>query len=86
MKQISFIVALFISTLAFGQQEPEIIAELKGTERIGNFITRWYYDKIDQTVILLRLNNFIKRSFIHHFAPMYPGIFARLVGKKDRWR
>ena len=51
MKQISFIVALFISTLAFGQQEPEIIAELKGTERIGNFITRWYYNVVGTSLV-----------------------------------
>ncbi|WP_416864867.1 MAG: hypothetical protein ACMVP2_20390 [Imperialibacter sp.] len=38
------ILPFFIVTLAFGQAEPELLGEYKRTERMGNFLTRWYFD------------------------------------------
>lgn len=51
MKRILLILTICISTSVFGQQEPEIIAKFKDTERIGNFLTRWYYDILGNSLV-----------------------------------
>lgn len=44
MRKLTLVSMLFISTLAFCQEEREVVAKFKNTERLGNFLTRWYYD------------------------------------------
>ena len=51
MKKVLLIWTIFISTLAFGQQEIEVIAKYKDTERIGNVLTRWYYDLLGTSLV-----------------------------------
>ena len=44
MKKILLILILGSSLKAFGQPGPNVLAKYKKTERLGNFLTRWYFD------------------------------------------
>ena len=36
--------AIFVPSFSFGQEKPKVVAKYKNVARIGNFLTRWYYD------------------------------------------
>ena len=51
MKKLLVILILTISSTAFGQPDPVALAKYQKTERIGNFLTRWYYDIVGTSLV-----------------------------------
>ena len=45
------VLILLGATSAFGQGTLKTVAKYKRTERIGNFVTRWYYDIIGTSLV-----------------------------------
>lgn len=42
---------LILTITAYGQEQPRIVEEYEQHVRVGNFLTRWYYDLIGTSTI-----------------------------------
>ena len=51
MKQLVFFASFFFSTLTFGKEKIKIEAKYGVTVRMGNIITRWYYDILGTSLL-----------------------------------
>lgn len=51
MRLVLLITSLCIATPSLGQKNSSVIAEYRDTERMGNLITRWYYDIVGTSLI-----------------------------------
>ncbi|MCE7057244.1 hypothetical protein LZF95_21365 [Algoriphagus sp. AGSA1] len=51
MKLTLLILTIFLSALAVSQEHAKVVSKYKRTERMGNFITRWYYDIIGTSLL-----------------------------------
>lgn len=51
MKKLLVVATILFSTLAFGNEEARIIAKYEATVRMGNIITRLYYDIVGTSLL-----------------------------------
>lgn len=51
MKKLLLVIAVFSSVTVFSQDNPTVLAQYKDTARLGNFITRWYFDILGGSLV-----------------------------------
>ncbi|MDN4165504.1 hypothetical protein QWY31_08330 [Cytophagales bacterium LB-30] len=70
MKYTILILILIISIETFSQDKPKVVAKYKDVERLGNILTRWYYDLRGTSLIWKRTLTLYSDSTYHY---MYDG-------------
>lgn len=57
---------MFISLSTLGQEELKIVSKYKDTERLGNFLTRWYYDIVGTSLVWKKRLTLYSDSTYHY--------------------
>ena len=51
MKKILILLMIFFATETSGQEKPQEIEKYRNVERLGNFMTRWYFDLVGTSLV-----------------------------------
>ena len=66
MRRILIILMIFFSSGTVAQETPREIKEYKNIERLGNFITRWYFDLVGTSLVWKETLTLYSDSTFHY--------------------